>query len=607
KDLLNADNSAIFLPDSGGQTYRAIVAIGEVAPAIEAMVVQAGVGIIGSLVQSGRAEYINDTAADPRGVQIADTERVENERMMVAPLMAGQTVKGAMAVWRTAGQPFGDSELEFLVGLSLQATVAIENARLFAESQQRAAELATVNTVSQQLAGKLDVGSLLELVGEQIRTVFRADVAYVALLDRTSGIINFPYQYGEKIKPLKYGEGLTSKIIDTGRGLIINSDADRHSQRLGARVVGKHALSYLGVPILVGGTSLGVISVQSTQSEGAYDADDERLLSTIAANVGVALQNAQLFDETQEALSHQTATSDILRVISSSPTDVRPVFEAIVDTALRLLSCDFAALLRSDGITYSPVAASRRGGAPIDIGPSMVPIDPSANFPSRVIVGKSMLHIPDWTVIDLPAHERRIHELRGIKSSLMLPLLRKGECIGVLALARDAAGAFSDKEVALAESFVDQAVIAIENVRLFNETKEALEQQTATAEVLKVISGSPTDVQPVLEAVAERSRLLGRADGSRVWLLDGDHLRSVTGFTSHDGSESGRNEVMPLKRTSVIGRAFVDRRTVHVNDVTTLIDADFPDSREIQARHGFRTVLGVPMLRDGVSIGTIGV
>ena len=138
---------------------------------------------------------------------------------MVAPLLAGKTVKGVMAVWRTGGQPFGDTELEFLVGLSLQATVAIENARLFAESQQRAAELATVNTVSQQLAGKLDLAPLLDLVGEQIRAVFKADIAYVALYNPSTGIIDFPYQYGDDIKPLKYGEGLTSRIIKSGKAL----------------------------------------------------------------------------------------------------------------------------------------------------------------------------------------------------------------------------------------------------------------------------------------------------------------------------------------------------------------------------------------------------
>jgi GAF domain-containing protein len=144
-------------------------------------------------------------------------------------------------------------------------------------------------------------------------------------------------------------------------------------------------------------------------------------------------------------------------------------------------------------------------------------------------------------------------------------------------------------------------------VRLISETKEALEQQTATAEVLKVISGSPTDVQPVLEAVAERSRLLCRADSSRVWLRSGDQLRSMTGYALYGGSTAGRDEVLPIKRTSVIGRAFVDRRTVHVENFDALSDEEYPDSLAIRTRYGFRTVLGVPMLREGVSIGTIGV
>ena len=139
------------------------------------------------------------------------------------------------------------------------------------------------------------------------------------------------------------------------------------------------------------------------------------------------------------------------------------------------------------------------------------------------------------------------------------------------------------------------------------ELSESLEYQTATAEILKVISNSPTDVQPVLDAVAERSRLLCRADGSRVWLLNGDHLRAVTGYRLEDGSKSGRDEVLPLRRSSVVGRAFVDHRTVHVEDVARLIESEYPDSRAIQARHGFRTVLAVPMLREGASVGIIAV
>ncbi len=235
-------------------------------------------------------------------------------------------------------------------------SVALENARLFDETQRllqeterHAAELGTVNTVSQQLAGKLDLAALIELVGEQVRGVFKADIAYVALLDRATQMINFPYMYGEDVESRPLGEGLTSRIIQTGQPIILNQDVDELSKELGARIIGKQSLSYLGVPIMVGGEGEGVISVQSTEREGVYTADDQRLLSTIAANVGVALQNAILFKETREALDQQTATAEVLKVISGSPTDVQPVFDAIADRAIALCGANIGMVATYDG------------------------------------------------------------------------------------------------------------------------------------------------------------------------------------------------------------------------------------------------------------------
>ena len=228
-------------------------------------------------------------------------------------------------------------------------------------------------------------------------------------------------------------------------------------------------------------------------AEVAFSDKEMALLKTFADQAVIAIQNARLFRETQEALAHQTASADILRVISSRPPTCSRCSRPSCGTAVKHLGCDLALVQTVNGDTYSPKAMATPAGLTPVPGAQVMPVDPAANFPSRAIRSKTMLHVPDWSAVELPAHEQVRHQQLGLNSALYLPLLRGDDCVGVLVLGSKQANAFNPKAIALAESFRDQALIAIENTRLFNETQEALERQTATSEVLHVISSSVAD------------------------------------------------------------------------------------------------------------------
>jgi signal transduction histidine kinase/CheY-like chemotaxis protein len=211
---------------------------------------------------------------------------------------------------------FGQGDLRLLTTLTNSMSVALENARLFDETtrllddaKQRATELSTVNSISRALASQLDPDELIQLVGDQLKDLFKANIVYLALLNKKTNVISFPYQYGDDMEPLEYGEGLTSKIISTGDPLLINKDVQELRTQLGVNRIGIPAASYLGVPIPVGDEIVGVLSVQSTEQENRFDENDLRLLSTIASSVGVALKNAQLFEDVKQAKMEAEAAS----------------------------------------------------------------------------------------------------------------------------------------------------------------------------------------------------------------------------------------------------------------------------------------------------------
>jgi signal transduction histidine kinase len=308
----------------------------------------------------------------------------------------------------------------------------------------------------------------------------------------------------------------------------------------------------------------------------------------------------QLRRQLAEARAQQAATAEILRVISSTPTDTQPVFEAIVTSTQRLIAGKSTVLLlrRDPHFVVGAYAGPAIADLPDEV--RIAPLDRDKNFPSRAILDGEVLHIPDWDADGVPEHERIVGKAFGIKSGLMVPLLREGRGIGAIAVTRGTTGPYREQEIALLQSFADQAVIAIENVRLLNETREALERQTAISEILRMISSSPGDVKLVLDAVAERAASICEARFADIILAEGETMQ----VASYVGDLGRPQEALPLDRSTVMGRSIVDRVPVHVPDLQHAGD-EFPLGEELARRFGHRTILAMPLVRERHALGTI--
>ncbi len=303
--------------------------------------------------------------------------------------------------------------------------------------------------------------------------------------------------------------------------------------------------------------------------------------------------------ELQNSLEQQTAISEILRVISSSPTDVQPVMEAVAERAAHLCNAPFARILLIDGDML-------RAAAEYTVGPERLPVTGPvplrrSSIAGRAALDRETLHYADLLpVLDAEFPDVRPNVLRlGARAALAVPLMREGGAYGTIFLFRREPGPFSPDQVALVETFARQAAIAIDNVRLFNETKESLEQQTAISEILRVISSSPGDVKPMLDAVAERALKLCDAEQAGIFLVEGNVLRFAARFGSMLTPED--NDSFLLTRGLVVGRAIIDRETIHHADIVPLVETEYPDARVPQQKFGFHAMLAVPLMAASTS------
>src|SRR5262245_34867894 len=305
----------------------------------------------------------------------------------------------------------------------------------------------------------------------------------------------------------------------------------------------------------------------------------------------------QLRRERDEALEQLAAASDILRMIARSPGDLQSVMDAIAPSAARLCDADDVLVRETAGLLYETV--SHCGSLPHS--GDQIPVNIGSG-PGRAILDRQTVHIHDMAVAAETEFPDSAAPASGIRTALATPLLREGIPIGAIHIRRMEVRPFTEKQIALLKTFADQAVIAIENVRLFNELKESLEQQTATSEILGVIASSPTDIQPVLDTVAENAARLCEATDVVISRVDGETVKNVANFGAIPVPWPTR-----INRDSPVGRVIVDRKTIHVHDLLAEIESEYPESKERQNITGTRTILVTPLLREGVPIGTINI
>jgi signal transduction histidine kinase len=383
-----------------------------------------------------------------------------------------------------------------------------------------------------------------------------------------------------------------------------------------ARAIGYRA--GLSVPMLRGDMAIGAINVVRREAV-PFTGTQVELLKTFADQAVIAIENTRLFEaeqaskhDLQESLEYQTATSEVLNVISRSPTDVQPVFDVIARSAARLCKARYCNVFRFDGQSLYFAAAQ---GTSVETQAELrrrSPLPPSRGFAAgRAILTNKIEEIPD---IQLDP-DYALSDIARARSAVGVPMQKDGRPIGAIVVAREQGGHFPERQIELLKTFADQAVIAIENTRLFEEVQArtrqlslSLDQQTATSEVLRVISSSPTNVQPVFDAIVRRASSLCGGEHAIVTRYDGTLLHLAAQQNPRPGADEETAKFypqVPRPAGSISGRALLNREVVHLPDIET--EKLEPSVRETYQRMGLRAALCVPMLHEGRPIGVVSV
>ena len=575
-----------------------------------------------------KSVQISDVLADPEYTSRELASVGDFRTVLGVPLLRDGVPIGVLVLHRAAVRPFTEKQIKLVETFADQAVIAIENTRLFDELRQRTTDLtertADLTEALEQQTATSEVLRVISSRPGDLQPVFEAMLEKaVSICDAKFGNIyrwdgealrlvaahNTPPAFAEyrRRSPLRpdpktpFGRMLATKSVIQVADLAAEEVYAKRDPAYVAGVELGDVRTFLAVPILKGNELVGAFGLVRHDIR-PFTQKQIALVKNFAAQAVVAIENTRLLNELRESLQQQMATGDVLKAISRSTFNLQSVLDTLVESATRLCEAQDSFIFLPSGNVYR--AAARYGFTRefhdfIDSNP--VAID-RGSVVGRIAIEGRLIHISD--VLADPDYTRHdSQKISGFRAVLGAPLLREGNVIGVIFLARTKPQPFTDKQIELVATFADQAVIAVENARLLNELRESLQQQTATADVLKVISRSTFDLQTVLQILVESAARLCDADKATITRQRGEAFyRAETYGFSAEFLDYVRSIPVVRERGSALGRALLEGKVVHIPDVQADPEYTFVEAQRLG---DFRTVLGVPMLREGIPIGVL--